>query len=143
MKVFAIYTCILIMIFRTEMAFSEDQMASEQADKNTISNKNHPICDISKVKSIHGDEATYSYPLSIEFIEKNKLVTVEIDGIEKTLPFGFINKRWEELKSLYKEGDCILFFRSSEQSWKSLSGLEAYVLIRNGELIYVLVSQIS
>jgi hypothetical protein len=49
------------------------------------------------------------------------------------IPFGFLNKSWNELKNCMKEGDELWFFSSEDYTWETLRGREGYTVLRNGE----------
>ena len=77
-------------------------------------------------------------PLTIEKVEKESL-----DGLSENtqkVPFGLNNKRWLEFKDKYQESDEIYFYVSDKTSWERLSGSQGYVLIRNDQVIAMIVT---
>ncbi len=81
--------------------------------------------------------------MSVADAEQREMVTVNMEGREATLPFGFTNERWEELKRRYEKGDCLFHYRTSPETWKALYGSEGYLLIRDGEVIYSIHTEIN
>jgi hypothetical protein len=89
-------------------------------------------------------------PLSMAEVEREALVDI-LCGIAEyhdmrsipRLPFGYINGAWEELKGEVGPGDFIYFFTSDQESWQALYGIEGYALIRDGEVIGVIVTAMS
>jgi hypothetical protein len=89
-------------------------------------------------------------PLSVAEVEQEALVDILCGIAERhdmrsipRLPFGYINGAWEDLKSQVRAGDCIYFFRSSEEGWQARAGWEGYVLIRDGKLVATMVTAMS
>ena len=78
--------------------------------------------------------------VSVSDAEKLNMTTIRLEGKEETLPFGFINDRWEELKRRYETGDCLYHYR---MDCGVLCGSEGYVLIRDGRAIYTVQTKIS
>lgn len=77
---------------------------------------------------------------SIADMEKEEMATVGPDGSVPDMPFGLLNNEWEKLKALYRDGDCIFFFKTGPESWGALHGVEGYVLVRDGEAVFTLVA---
>ena len=91
---------------------------------------------------LSGDGAIVSEPLSIQKIEKKELE--EIRGKDcPQVPFGFSNKKWEKFKSLYKDGDVILYFRTNNETWQKECGREGYAIIRGKVIIDTLFTLIN
>jgi len=78
--------------------------------------------------------------VSVADAEKSNMTTIGLAGKEVTLPFGFINDRWEELKRRYENGDCLYHYYID---CGTLCGREGYVLIREGKAIYSIRTWIS
>lgn len=100
-------------------------------------------CSVLKARDEIGVDTVFSESLSIDQIENSQLTTVEIDGEKVSLPFGFINDQWVELKNKIQEGDCLIHFRSGEESWKKLHGREGYLLIRGQDVVGFILIKIS
>jgi len=66
-------------------------------------------------------------------IEKKELRPLSENG--EVIPFGDLNKKWEKFKSSRIEGDCIVFFKTDDESWAKLYGREGYILVRDGQPI--------
>ena len=58
-------------------------------------------------------------------------------------PFGFLNGEWEELKSQMQEGDELWQFCTDKESWDHLFGREGIELVRDGEVIASIVTELS
>ena len=75
--------------------------------------------------------------------------TVSILGVDlATLrllkpPLGGCNNRWQEMKKMRRKGDVLYFFRSPPDTWQSLCGREGYVLIRDEEVVFTLITTIN
>jgi hypothetical protein len=61
----------------------------------------------------------------------------------KPLPFGFQYEGWVRLKAMIEPGDELWEFSNSEESWKNLSGRAGICLVRQGEVVYSLVTLMS
>jgi hypothetical protein len=97
-----------------------------------------------------GRSAEIRGPLSVAEVEQEALVDI-LCGIAEyhdmrsipRLPFGYINGAWEELRSEVRAGDFIYSFTSDQESWQGLYGIEGYALIRDGEVVGVIVTAMS
>jgi len=58
-------------------------------------------------------------------------------------PFGFQNRRWEELKALVLPGDEIWTFSSPAESWERLAGRAGVALVRDGVPIRVIFTMMN
>jgi uncharacterized protein (DUF427 family) len=56
------------------------------------------------------------------------------------LPFGGLAAEWELLKSQAQEGDEIWSYCSPEATWKAMCGRQGIWLIRNGKIVYDIVT---
>ncbi len=89
-------------------------------------------------------------PLSVIEVEQEALLDIlcgiatyhDMKSIPR-LPFGYINRAWEGFKSEVRAGDLIYYFISDEQSWQALCGTEGYALIRNAEVVAMIVTKLS
>ena len=59
------------------------------------------------------------------------------------VPFGYINDDWRAFKTSYREGDCIVYFRSGKKSWDGLFGRQGYALLRDKKIVAVFISLLS
>lgn len=78
--------------------------------------------------------------MSVAEVEQRQTTTIKIDGKETTLPFGFINDEWEELKRRNGKRSCIYHYRLN---CGVLCGSEGYLLIRDGQVVYLIQTKIS
>lgn len=100
-------------------------------------------CDVEVLREYFKFPVELMVAESVSEIEKIHMTTIYIDGKAKTLPFGYNNSRWEELKSLRKEGDCIIYFSASQETWEKKMGSRGYILLREGEPIYGFVTAVN
>ena len=82
---------------------------------------------------------------SLEFadVEKSSLETIARCKRCPQVPFGFINDEWLAFKAEYRDGDCLVYFRSGDRSWDGLFGREGYALWRDGSIVAVFVTLLS
>ena len=80
--------------------------------------------------------------IAIEDAEKNHMVNDRRLGSEP-VPFGFQRDAWLQLKAKMQPGDELWEFSSSEESWKHLAGRAGFCIVRQGEVIYSLVTIMS
>lgn len=73
-------------------------------------------------------------------IEQEYMVLDERLGKEP-IPFGFINCRWEKMKLEIKEGDKLYRFRTSKYANSKSGGMEEFILIRNAEKKFIIVTK--
>lgn len=64
---------------------------------------------------------------------------VEIRETKQMLPFGYVNKEWNQLKSQYKDGDQFFFVRYVD----GMFFMEQHILVRQGCIIGALMGAIS
>ena len=89
-------------------------------------------------------------PLSVIEVGQGTLVDI-LCGIATShdmrsiprVPFGYINEAWERFKSEIRPGDLIYYFISDEESWEALCGTEGYALIRDAEVVGMIVIALS
>jgi hypothetical protein len=112
--------------------------ASSQT-KDSMENK---IC-IEKIKELYGSGVSYQGPISIKAIEKEYMLTIEKDGKKVTLPFGFINDQWTEIKSKIIKGDKIFKFITDQESWANLAGREGIIVLRGNVVIGQLITTMN
>lgn len=100
-------------------------------------------CDVEVLNSYFELPVEVTEMESVSDIEKIHMTTIYIDGQSKEIPFGYNNSRWEKLKSLRKEGDCIVYFNTSPETWEKRMGSRGYILLRKGEPIYGFLTAIN
>ena len=100
-------------------------------------------CDTDKVKSYFDLEVTLSEPQSIQAVEKKETVKIDTENGMKVIPFGRLNAEWNTLKDMHKDGDCLLFIRTRDATWKAFHGWEGYILIRDNEPIFGLITSLN
>lgn len=77
--------------------------------------------------------------LSVEQVESKYNLSDERLGPDPVV-FGFMNNAWLKLKSQMLEGDNLQAFRSPPESWANLAGREGIAIVRNGEVIDMLIT---
>lgn len=84
-------------------------------------------------------------PMTIEEVEKESLDELSKSSRQDIpkLPFGFMNDSWNEFKDKYQDGDEIYFFTSDKRSWRALYGRGGYVIIREDQIIDIIVTSLS
>lgn len=82
-----------------------------------------------------GAEAEVRGPMSTETVERESLERIARCSHCPQQPFGYQHPEWKQFKSLLRQGDCIVFFRSNPDSWRGLYGSEGYAIIRNGKIL--------
>jgi hypothetical protein len=92
-------------------------------------------CMLTTVQKEFGPTIVLGEVLELQKIEQKYLMPVIVGGKKQLLPFGERNSAWLEFKSIYRLGDCVVYFESDRESWANLSGRRGYVLIRNGKAI--------
>ena len=58
-------------------------------------------------------------------------------------PFGFQNRKWEELKALVRPGDEIWIFQTPYEFEKNLAGRAGVWLVRDGRVMVELVTRVN
>ena len=59
------------------------------------------------------------------------------------VPFGQLNDQWVKLKASMFPGDEIWGFSSPPDFWANLAGRCGYALVRNGEVVGVIVTMMN
>jgi hypothetical protein len=80
--------------------------------------------------------------LTVREAEERNLVHHRALGGD-AVPFGFRNNEWRALLAKIADGDEIWEFRNSESSWQLLRGRAGVALVRDGEVIDVLITSLS
>ena len=118
--------CFLAVIFSMMMGCSPSQSSEN--------------CGVDRLAAMTDDPILFVKQQSISDMEKEEMATVGVDGSKPDIPFGLLNDEWEKFKDLYRDGDCIFYFKTGPESWEARGGIEGYVLVRDGEAIYTLVT---
>lgn len=82
----------------------------------------------------------YKKEYTIEQAEQEYMVLDERLRKEP-IPFGFINDKWEKMKLEIKEGDKLYKDRTSQYANSKSGGMERFILIRNGEKKFTIVTK--
>ena len=101
----------------------------------------HPM----PVTNYFRDNILFSEPKSAEEVKTAGMVLARKSNRDDlpALPFGFSNDCWQQMKRKIKPGDKLVFFRSPEEDWEQLRGMEGYALVRGRMLIDVLITKIN
>ena len=90
------------------------------------------------ISEIHKSEKeTLSGPFSVAELERDRMIEIRETG--ETLPFGYSNSEWEQLKSLMQPGDQIFHVLHQDGRY-SHSG---HLLIREGCVVFFLLGSIT
>ena len=79
---------------------------------------------------------------SVEEAEAENMVSDPRLG-DSPVPFGFRNTEWCELVVKMQDGDQLWTFSTSDESWENLAGRAGIALIRNGEIIDSIVTEMN
>jgi uncharacterized lipoprotein YehR (DUF1307 family) len=52
-------------------------------------------------------------------------------------------KEWKDFVSTVQNGDIIVFFKTSSETWRQLAGREGYAIIRKGECIATVITRMN
>jgi hypothetical protein len=91
-----------------------------------------------------------SPPLSVEEIEQEAMKELiryhQSPNARKDVPmvpFGFANDEWNVFKSKVEPGDEIRKITAPREYWQRLAGCEGYVLVREGLIIWQMITRIN
>jgi hypothetical protein len=80
--------------------------------------------------------------LTIEEAEAENLVADSRLG-PTPIPFGFCYYEWESLIAEMQPGDELWEFSSSRESWKHLCGRSGIALVRGGEIVQMMITEMN
>jgi hypothetical protein len=80
--------------------------------------------------------------LTVEQAETEHMVGDERLG-PKPVPFGFCNAEWRELIAQMQPGDELWEFSSSRDSWQHLCGRGGIALVRGGEVVASVLTEMN
>jgi hypothetical protein len=98
---------------------------------------------IEKIQQLFGSDVSIDGPLTIAEIESKNKVEIEKDGKKISLPFGYINDQWLEIKSKMKKGDRIFEFSTGPDSWANLAGRAGVIVLRKNKLIGTIITTMN
>lgn len=67
---------------------------------------------------------------------------VELEDVS-SVPFGFINQEWENIKKNMQDGDYLIEFCSSDESWTDMMGMKGYFVVRGDYIIDSIVTEMN
>ncbi|MBN1798382.1 MAG: hypothetical protein JW822_07380 [Spirochaetales bacterium] len=76
---------------------------------------------------------------TVEQAEADNMVTLEDLGPDP-VPFGYINEQWQEFLAQMREGDELWEFESPPETWDNLAGRKGIALIRDCEVVALIVT---
>ena len=79
---------------------------------------------------------------SVKEAEAANMVTDARLG-DAPVPFGFYNDAWNQLLSTMQDGDELWTFATSEESWEHLAGRAGVSLVRDGEIVRFVVTEMN
>lgn len=59
------------------------------------------------------------------------------------VPFGFYNYQWNQLKAELQDGDELWLFSSPKESWKNMCGRGGICIVRDGEVVKLMVTVLN
>lgn len=80
--------------------------------------------------------------LTIEQAEAENMVTDERLG-QAPVPFGYCNNMWRALLAKMRSGDELWEFSSSRESWQHLCGRRGIALVRGGEVVASVLTEMN
>ncbi len=108
----------------------------------TIDSLDNKVC-IEKIKEIYGLDVTINGPFDILEIEKKHMVVVENSSKKDSIPFGYINFQWNDIKLKIQEGDKIFEFSTGPDSWQNLSGREGVIVLREDVVVGTIITLLN
>jgi hypothetical protein len=107
--------------------------------KDTVANKIY----IEKIQQLYGKDVSIDGHFSIGEIEGKNKIEIEKEGKKISLPFGYVNNQWLEIKSKMKKGDKIFEFSTGPDSWANLAGRAGVIVLRKNELIGTVITTMN
>jgi hypothetical protein len=77
--------------------------------------------------------------ISVQEAEAKNMVKIG----DQFIAFGNINFQWKEILDRLQEGDELYEFESPSESWKNLAGSKGIALVRAGEIILDITTEMS
>jgi hypothetical protein len=91
-----------------------------------------------------------SSPMTVEEIEQSFMEQLREYQKSPTarkdipmVPFAFANDKWTEFKSKVQQGDEIRKLSTPKEYWERLAGWEGYVLVRQGFVVWKMMTRIN
>lgn len=100
-------------------------------------------CNLSQLGKTLDRGVIISHTKGFSDLEEESLKEISKHPHVPQVPFGYSNKEWLAFKHKYQQDDCLVYFKTPEESWKRLAGLEGYAIIRGEEIIAVFILKIS
>jgi hypothetical protein len=120
--------------------------SSSVPQPNNVINEHQP----EKLENFISDGWYVSPPLSVEEIEQEAMKELvryqQSPNARKDVPmvpFGFANDEWNVFKSKVEPGDEIRKITAPSEYWQRLAGWEGYVLVREGLIIWQMMTRIN
>jgi hypothetical protein len=80
--------------------------------------------------------------VSVEEAEQQNMILDDRLG-PKAVPFGFMNEEWKAFVAQMVEGDELWEFTSPADTWQNLCGQKGIAIVRNGEVLSSLVTEMN
>jgi hypothetical protein len=93
--------------------------------------------------NLFGTGSVIRGPLDVATVEKEGLKAVRDCAHCPQVPFGYMNRYWQDFKHELRPGDLLVFFRSDSKSWGGLYGREGYAILRKGKVVKVMIGVLS
>lgn len=88
---------------------------------------------------LSSDTSMLTKRVSVTEAEAAHMVTIE----NRQVPFGYNSGHWQRLLSEMQDGDELWEYSSGDQSWEDLAGREGLALVRNGKIIFDIMTCMS
>jgi len=80
--------------------------------------------------------------VTVQEAEQHNMILDDRLGPE-AVPFGFMNERWKAFIARMIEGDELWEFTSPADTWQNLCGRQGIAIVRNGEVLSNLVTEMN
>jgi hypothetical protein len=80
--------------------------------------------------------------VTVEEAEQQNMILDDRLG-RKAVPFGFMNEKWKAFIAQMVEGDQLWEFISPPDTWQNLCGRQGIAIVRNGEVLSTLVTEMN
>ena len=80
--------------------------------------------------------------VTVQEAERQNMILDDRLGAE-AVPFGFMNEKWKAFIAQMVEGDELWEFTSPADTWQNLCGRQGIAIVRNGEVLSSLVTEMN
>lgn len=97
-----------------------------------------------------GSDPAYDLPFADWLVGRTTVAEAEAAHMVHTdrlgpdpVPFGFMHAKWRRLVDGLQEGDELWEYRSPPESWDLMAGRAGYWVVRDGEIVDGVVTEMS